>query len=349
MLERQNAIFNLGMFLDFKCSQMMYVEPSHDPSMNAYLEKHIDEIRCRCKQFIYLPTIVGNAEAIVRYNRPGIDARILERLVKGSPSVQDCYDEILSSRIDVNGWKTNTPMILRYEWTDDKGCHLTIFPLHYVNDLQFGALLNEAINAPLSAECPTFRYSTIIEQPNYDSRNNADSGRIDDLAAEIRERIEQLQMMGVSDYVIRKMIALPEAKLSPLYISTDLHIILPAYDSMEISMPTLSKVVYFFFLRHPEGLRFKDLIDHREELMQIYYRLSNRDNLNRMEQSIDELTDSTRNSINEKCSRIRAAFVSQFSDELARNYYITGSAGCPKRISLDRSMIIDKAGIVSGE
>ena len=68
-----------------------------------------------------------------------------------------------------------------------------------------------------------------------------------------------------------------------------------------------------------------------------------------MEQSIDDLVDSTGNSINEKCSRIRAAFVSRFSDDLAKNYYITGSSGQAKYIPLDRGLVMDEAGIMTNK
>ena len=94
-------------------------------------------------------------------------------------------------------------------------------------------------------------------------------------------------------------------------------------------------------------MRFKDMIDYRDELMEIYFRLSNRYDNTKMEQSIDELVDSTRNSINEKCSRIRAAFVSQFSDDLAKNYYITYGSGNVKLIKLGRSLVIDEANILN--
>ena len=65
-----------------------------------------------------------------------------------------------------------------------------------------------------------------------------------------------------------------------------------------------------------------------------------------MTQSINELVDSTRNSINEKCSRIRAAFISRFADDIAHHYYITGNFATPKKITLDRNMLIDKSGII---
>ena len=165
-------------------------------------------------------------------------------------------------------------------------------------------------------------------------------------ADEIRQRIEEMRSIGVSDFVIKKLIALPDPKLSTLRITKDYGIFLPDYNNMEIALPTLSKVVYFFFLRHPKGLRFKELVDYREELLQIYRLISNRYDAAKMEQSIDDLVDSTGNSINEKCSRIRAAFVSRFSDDLAKNYYITGYSGEAKYIPLDRSLVMDEAGII---
>ena len=185
------------------------------------------------------------------------------------------------------------------------------------------------------------RYSTIVEGV-WDPRDNADNSSINTLAEEIRERIGKLQMMGLSNYLIHQMIALPEPQLSPLRITANYRLILPAYNNMVITMPTLSKVVYLFYLCHPEGVRFKELSDHRNELMEIYMRLSKRGNLDKMEQSIDQIIDSTSNSINEKVSRIRAAFVSRFSDDLAKNYYIVGESGNPKFIPLNRNMIIDE-------
>ena len=59
-----------------------------------------------------------------------------------------------------------------------------------------------------------------------------------------------------------------------------------------------------------------------------------------LEQSIRDVTDPCNNSINEKCARIREAFVQNFDDRLAQNYYVTGKRGEPKRITLDKSMII---------
>ncbi|MBP5508475.1 MAG: hypothetical protein J6Y23_11650, partial [Prevotella sp.] len=76
------------------------------------------------------------------------------------------------------------------------------------------------------------------------------------------------------------------------------------------------------------------------ELLQIYLKLKPIGGRMRQEQSIREITNPCSNSINEKCARIREAFVSNFDERLAKNYYVTGRRGEPKRITLDPSMII---------
>ena len=72
----------------------------------------------------------------------------------------------------------------------------------------------------------------------------------------------------------------------------------------EVEMHPLSKVLYFLFLRHPEGIILKELVDYKTELLSIYMQISVQCN----EQSINNLVDPTKNSANEKISRIRSDF-----------------------------------------
>ena len=100
------------------------------------------------------------------------------------------------------------------------------------------------------------------------------------------------------------------------------------------------KAVYFFFLRHPEGILFKHLPDYRQELLSIYGKLRPLGLSKRSIQSIEDVTNPCLNSINEKCARIRAAFILKFEEHLAKNYYVTGDRGEPKRILLSRDLVI---------
>ena len=152
--------------------------------------------------------------------------------------------------------------------------------------------------------------------------------------------------MGVNETFIRQILSLPEAKLSPIIITEDFRLLLPDYNNREIVLNPLPKALYFFYMRYPEGVLFKHLRDHRSELFDLYSLLSSSENLDRMNRSIDYLVDSTKNSVNVVCSRIKTAFAAEFQDRLASQYYITGAAGEPKRIALDRKLVEDRSGLI---
>ena len=125
-----------------------------------------------------------------------------------------------------------------------------------------------------------------------------------------------------------------------MVLTKDCRIILSDYNNMEIEMEPLVKAVYLLFLNHPEGILFKHLPDYREELTGIYVKLKPLGLTDRAIQSIEDVTNPLLNSINEKCARIRGAFVGQFDDHLARHYYIDGKRGEAKKISLPRDLVV---------
>jgi hypothetical protein len=127
--------------------------------------------------------------------------------------------------------------------------------------------------------------------------------------------------------------------LSKLVIDEKQRIFLSDYDNLEIVMTPLPKTLFIFMLKHPEGVLLKELYLHRKELIEIYCRIGNRLDMSAIQKSIYEMTDARSNSINEKCSRIKEAFISKIDDSIARNYYITGTKSEPKAIILDRSLV----------
>ena len=161
---------------------------------------------------------------------------------------------------------------------------------------------------------------------------------VDDLMVEVRERIAKLRQRGISECILEQLIH-PDNRLSRMLITKDWRIVLPDYNNMEIKMEPLVKAVYFLFLRHPEGITFKQLPDYRQELTQIYSNLRPLGLSEKAIQSIEDVTNPLLNSINEKCARIRGAFLGQFDNYMAKSYYIDGQRGEPKKINLDRSLV----------
>ena len=130
-------------------------------------------------------------------------------------------------------------------------------------------------------------------------------------------------------------------KLSHLRITRHKEIILDDFDHREVKMDALTKSIFLLYLKHPEGIRYKELCDHRSELEEIYLSISGRSDMDSIRKSIDDLTDPiTSNSINEKVSRAKKAFREVVDVRIARFYFIDGRQGAAKRIALDRSLVI---------
>ena len=128
--------------------------------------------------------------------------------------------------------------------------------------------------------------------------------------------------------------------LSHLHISRYGKITLSDFGNREIKMPNIAKSLYFLYLRHPEGLRYKDIAGHRDELLGIYRKITGRDDPEAIEKSIDLLVDPYANGLNVNASRIKTAFRNAVDDRIAQFYYISGAAGEIKKVPLDRDLVI---------
>ncbi|MBQ5529450.1 MAG: hypothetical protein IIT99_03255, partial [Bacteroidales bacterium] len=95
-----------------------------------------------------------------------------------------------------------------------------------------------------------------------------------------------------------------QVKLSRLSITTSNRIFLTDFDNREVKMDDLTKALYFFFLRHPEGARLKELQDHEPEILRIYSGITGRDDPAKIRESVHNLLDPFANNLNVSLSRI---------------------------------------------
>ena len=152
-------------------------------------------------------------------------------------------------------------------------------------------------------------------------------------AAQVKTLSTQLLAEGRTDLLL-KAISVPileqlrieaaRATLSPLVITEDYRFLLPDYGNREVQLSPIHKALYLLFLNHPEGIEFKNLVDHREELFALYRQIGNRIDPDKITETVNRLTNPLDNAINEKCSRIKAAF-SDLMDEYQADYYIINS------------------------
>jgi hypothetical protein len=126
---------------------------------------------------------------------------------------------------------------------------------------------------------------------------------------------------------------------SRLRITRKNELFLVDYQNIEIRLRPLEKALYYLYLRHPEGICLSHVVDHRDELRNIYSRLSTRGLLTDIYHKVEGLLNANSNSASEKISRIKAEFESKIGEKLSRPYLITGGNGEAKRIELNRDMV----------
>ena len=155
----------------------------------------------------------------------------------------------------------------------------------------------------------------------------------EELAQRLQDIVARLKAMGRSDLILRSIggstleeLKLETAKhtLSRLVVTSDFRFLLPDYGNVEVDLQPVHKAVYLLFLNHPEGIEFKRLADYRDELRRWYRMTARLMDGKKMEESIQHLTNPLDNAINEKCSRIKRAFMEIMDDYSAHSYIISG-------------------------
>ena len=303
--------------------------------LNEYYDRIVEEFRRGGLEFCFLPKIARemDLETIYHYFNP--QASELESLPYRN--FYDDHDLLEYIVADFNA-RHLSPGLIQYmgENFDKESTYTfsyTPIPAYFddspISQIQLYVKLH-GVNEDVfgSSRKPHLQFTESISEEDDD---------VDLMMSEVQLMVERLRQSGVGEIALQRLFK-PTQQLSRLHIRYG-RIFLPDYNNMEIKMPTLSKAIYMLYLRHPEGILFSYLPDYRDELHHLYGMISGRDNREEMKRSIDDVTDPTRNSINEKCSRIKQAFLREFDDSIARNYYITGERGEAKKILLSRDLV----------
>lgn len=117
-------------------------------------------------------------------------------------------------------------------------------------------------------------------------------------------------------------------------------------EPIELKLYPLNKAVYFLFLRHPEGIRFKCLPDYTAELTELYRMLNKNIPHASAFSAASAITDCSQQHIYQQVSKIKASVRSIIPEPLAADFYISGFNGAPKKIPMHRDFLIDEAGVI---
>ena len=327
-------------------NQVIYVENEYNEKTNRFIQSNYEDI-CTLFQnhgweFCYLPYYSRElyADTIVNYYAPYTTKKV----------VCDMRNDFLLQYMKNPSNRANVPPSLLYyssHFTEEDACVYRGISLEdemsFEND-NFSSILKK-IEHDITPQNTRFRcihprridFGSILENSIVEAEN-IDTETIK-LLKEFEEQANRLKKRGISTYILEQIINKPPL-LSKLVITSDFRIVLPDYNNREIELTPLVKAVYLLFLRHPEGIIFKHLTDYRDELKEIYKQIKGDRWIVTQISSINDVTNTLKNSINEKCARIKGAFISQFDERLANYYIISGERGEPKRIILPQDLII---------
>ncbi len=169
------------------------------------------------------------------------------------------------------------------------------------------------------------------------TNNKETQNLFNELVEKVKINVRKLKELGLSDLEISDLL---RSKQPLLKLKVDRNNRIFLGDSqVEICMEPLVKAIYLLFLKHPEGIIFKDLPDYRKELTDLYDKVRPWGVTDRTLQSIEDVTNPLLNSINEKCARIKKAFLGVMEGDMAEHYYIKGTRGEPKGIDLPRGLV----------
>lgn len=160
-----------------------------------------------------------------------------------------------------------------------------------------------------------------------------------DYLAERVDAMDAAALLEAMALIRQRLDKLPALSGERIRITRDLRILLPDRFDTEVRLRPLVKTVFLLFLRHPEGIRFSELDACREELTALYMAVSGRGDRAEMQRSIDRIIDPRDNSIHEKASNLAAALSRYFPPSELPAYTLSGKAGAPKRIRLDRNLV----------
>lgn len=339
----------MGLYVDY-CSEVreiVYIENGYCESLNKFFLEHRDLRLYHMYKFVYLPTFCEE--------------------LKNNGMLSYLYPEVPNGKelnVDIG---SNYPLDFLWHPEEAENIHHGMMFFTNINDnhgskyikghyfpLEEGA--DEYVIAQLDAIVKKVHthYSTgglycKVESPQIEEGSSEDyadeqfpqelfDDEVAGIVEEVRKKLKQLREKGLAENLLLNLLK-EKPKLSRLVITKDMRLFLPDYQNMEIKMEPMNKAVFLLFLRHPEGIVFKELPDYRKELAEIYQMIKPLGLNERVIQSIEDVTNPLLNSINEKCARIRGAFISQFDESLAQHYYIYGRRGEPKKIDLPRDLV----------
>lgn len=325
-------------------NQVVYVENGLNPEFGAFVERYLNQIKEMFRkeglEFIYLKDWIRDIRddelrAAAKYYLPWLKPEDLNYLrtadlinsneLGKKLTPRDPEDMIVGAYGHAFKIIVKDPKLYReqlYQIASAYGHELRMRDIPVLYGPPPAMVAEER---PLYKPTPT--------EPDY----NVDAAPWDD---ELTRKFKQMRQL-FPEWVIRGVIddnLQKQEVLSGIRIDRRCVLMLPEYD-IEISLRPLEMAFYLLFLKHPEGIEFKKMIEHRDELLRYYFQYANKGTREEQTRTIDKLVEPLNyDDRNTQRSRIQTAINSAFRDKFceryARYYIIDGIWNAPKYIKI---------------
>lgn len=340
-------------------NEVFYLENEYDEEANLFIQENIDLIKellaSKGLTFVYLPSICVTkemAESMLAYYSANPNSSINDHNYEKGLKSSFLLDYMLypQNRKKITScfcWYNTSSAIFNhkkiwhtFDYITFNGAEARLHPREILEDMLPELCTRKIWRKGL--HCDVTVPSDGVADDNFDEETK-------NILTEIQEKLNKVRLKGISEAIIAQYVK-PCPKLSRITISNSFKITLNDYDNMEITMEPIVKSVFLLFLRHEEGILFKNLADYQDELEIIYRAVKSKKNdidakiqagfTPQISNNVKSITNPLSNSINEKCTRIKEAFLIHFHDSIAENYYIQGFRASEKVITLSRKLVI---------
>ena len=320
-----------------RCNTVLFVR-GEDDAVNAFIRKTQAELADRFEDVGYrlllIPELAFSLErSLLSYMFPG---------VQGELSVEGMYQHIQ----DIAKLKGQSGFLYK----KDSKAYFRVVAESSEEDIEADVdafidfLSADYLSSEDSVRFSLSRDESVCYQSTIEASHFPEASPempLDDRARKIIAEWEKIESkFGISIEDLEIILGY-RVKLSHLNITTAGKIILTDWEGRpEVRMDDLTKALYFFYLRHPEGVSLKELRDYESEVLGYYSRITGRDDKEVIKNSVHNLLDPFGNGVNVSISRIKKAFRDVVGDRVAKFYYVDGRYAEKRKIAIDRDLVI---------
>ena len=363
-LSKLNVHTGFGYKLNIPYNYVIYFEKEQNKELSLYIRKNYEALKTKFASidlnFIYQPLVMcssKNLEEVIAYYFPQLNyyqipnlvsKEYSEKVIKQAVRVAaDGIDEILNKDNFIPSKIDSDELLNLLDYKGNIKSGLLFLNMHYgaigVSDFFYSnsnqnyELFFDDVLLYLKPEECDYMIGNFL--PFEDLTEQLDDNT-KELVKDIENRLTELKDSGqllflipiLKDLLNKQSQKIDFNSISKIEIDYQNKIHLPFFKK-EVELSHLTKAIYFLFLKHPEGINLKELVNYKKELLTIYTSVSNQLDYDKMAKSIDDVINLETKAIYTHLSRIKSAFYKIMDASFAK-YYIVSGSGEDERIVL---------------